>query len=65
MNDFTKDELQYLFEAIDSDIECFNEPEIAYNVRDKIQSMIDSYVEREKNEQKRLSAEEFIFGKEK
>lgn len=50
MNDFTKHELEYLFEAIDSDIECFNEPEIAYSARDKLQSMIDNYCEHEKME---------------
>lgn len=47
MNDFTKEELIYLFEAIDSDIECFNEPEIAYNARDKLQSLIKNYCEHE------------------
>jgi hypothetical protein len=48
MNEFTKEELIYLFEAIDSDIECFNEPEIAYDARDKLKSMVDNYCDNEK-----------------
>src|SRR5689334_2702919 len=47
MNDFTKEELIYLFEAIDSDIEYFNEPDIAYNARDKLKSIINNYCEHE------------------
>ena len=43
MTDFTKEELTYIIDAIDNNIECFNEPDIAYFVRDKLKSMIDNY----------------------
>ena len=43
MNDFTKEELEYLYHTIDNIVECYSEPDIGYLVRDKIQRMIDNY----------------------
>lgn len=47
MNDFTKEEIQYIFDNVDNNIECFNEPAIAYKIRHKLKSMIDNYCEHE------------------
>jgi len=66
MSDFTKDELQIILLDMNTYIEknrSLKESPSHGALRLKIQSMIDDYCEREKNEQKRLSAEEFIFGK--
>ena len=43
MNDFTKEELILAHELIDACIELAREPDCVYDLRDKIQSMIDSY----------------------
>ncbi len=43
MNDFTKEELEYLLDLILSDIAWFDGPATAYTIRDKIQSVIDNY----------------------
>lgn len=45
MNDFTKEELEYLYQSIDNIVECYSEPDIGYLVRDKIQRMLDNYCE--------------------
>lgn len=45
MNDFTKEELKYLYNTVDNNCEFFKEPDIAYSIRDKIKSMIDNYCE--------------------
>jgi hypothetical protein len=43
MNEFTKEELEYLHHTIDNIVECYSEPDIAYLVRDKIQHLIETY----------------------
>jgi hypothetical protein len=47
MNDFTKEELQFLYECMDDEISTFRLTNNHYccTMRDKIQSMIDSYCE--------------------
>ena len=47
MNDFTKDELKQICQFFNIAIEDFQEPESTYDLRDKIQSMIDNYCEHE------------------
>ena len=55
MNEFTKEELTYIIDAIDNDIVCFDEPDIAYFVRDKLKSMIENYCEHENDGKSYLS----------
>lgn len=43
MNDFTKEELEKICQFFNIAIEDFNEPDNTYELRDKIQSMIDNY----------------------
>ena len=43
MNDFTKEELIYLFDSVDNNCECFSEPDYAYEIRDKLESLIDNH----------------------
>jgi len=45
MNTFTKEELLYLLEEINYRLEDYQQPEIEYTIRDKLQSMIDNYCE--------------------
>jgi hypothetical protein len=49
MNDFTKEELQFLYECLDDEISTFRLANNSYccTMRDKIQSMIDKYHEHE------------------
>ena len=52
MNDFTKEELDFILECVTPDDSplsggWYREPDIAYRLTDKIQSMIDSYCEHE------------------
>ena len=47
MNDFTKDELEYLEEAVKFHIEEDYQQNPALSVLDKLQSMIDNYCEHE------------------
>lgn len=41
MNDFTKEELTYLYETVYDNCECYREPEIAYTLRDKLKNMME------------------------
>ena len=43
MNDFTKDELERICQFFNIAIEDFREPDSTYELRDKIQSLIDNY----------------------
>ena len=43
MNDFTKEELRWLYETIDNILEIFSEPDIGYSARDKLKLMIENY----------------------
>ena len=46
MNNFTKEELEWLYDEIDGVIEQFEyEDERSYSCRDKLKSMIDNYCE--------------------
>jgi hypothetical protein len=45
INDFTKEELQYLWERVDYNCEYHSEPDIAYDTRNKLKSLIDNYEE--------------------
>ena len=45
MNDFTKDELEWLLETVDYCIEEFQEQNPAYSVQCKLKSIIDSHCE--------------------
>jgi hypothetical protein len=45
MNNFTKRELEYLCQFLNIAIEDYQEPDETYELRDKIQSMIDDYPE--------------------
>ena len=45
MNDFTKEELEHICQFFNIAIEDFREPDSTYELRDKIQSMIDNYPE--------------------
>lgn len=52
MNDFTKEELQYILECVSPDDSALNggwyrEPDVIYRLKEKIQSMIDNYCEHE------------------
>lgn len=47
MNDFTKEELILAYDLIDACIELAREPDFVYDLRDKIQSMIDNYCDHE------------------
>jgi len=47
MNDFTKEELVYLFNELDHNCMRYQEPDIAYEIKDKIKSMIDNYCDHE------------------
>lgn len=49
MNDFTKKELNLLLGSLNSNIRMYIEPDNIYELRDKIQSMIDDYSEHECN----------------
>jgi hypothetical protein len=45
MNEFTLDELKRICQFFNIAIEDFNEPDSTYELRDKIQLMIDNYCE--------------------
>lgn len=47
MNDFTKEELNYLYELLDDAIHDFNEPDSTYELRYKIQCIMDGHSEQE------------------
>jgi hypothetical protein len=47
MNDFTKEELERTCQFFNIAIEDFQEPDSTYELRDKVQSMIDNYCEHE------------------
>lgn len=47
MNDFTKEELKYLYEAAETEVKYFNDGHIGHSVLLKLQSMIDNYCEHE------------------
>ncbi len=47
MNDFTKEELQYLFESVENNCEEYREPDIAYVLKDKLKDMVANYCEHE------------------
>ena len=47
MNDFTKEELKIICQFFNIAIEDFHEPDSTYELRDKIQAMIDNYCEHE------------------
>lgn len=49
MNEFTKEELEYLHETLDTNCSLYYEPDIAYSLRDKLKFMIDNYCEHECN----------------
>lgn len=61
MNDFTKEEIQYIFDNVDNNIECFNEPAIAYKIRHKLKSMIDNYCEHAEKETIQITAAKYVF----
>ncbi len=54
MNEFTKEELQYLHETLRWITEDFKEPDSTYELRDKIQSLIDNYCEHEHDKEEFL-----------
>lgn len=43
MNDFTKLEIVYLYDLINDCLEEYNEPDIAYAVRNKLKLMHENY----------------------
>lgn len=43
MNDFTKEELIWLYETLQWIVEYFREPDSTYAIKDKLKSMIDNY----------------------
>ena len=45
MTDFTKKELQYLFESVENNCEEYREPDIAYVIKDKLEAMVANYCE--------------------
>ena len=47
MNEFTKEELEWLLEEIGLSIQDYCQPDMAYVIRDKLKSMIDNYCEHE------------------
>lgn len=47
MNDFTKEELEHLYQMASDACGDYNEPDLTYKVRDKIQSLIENYCEHE------------------
>lgn len=49
MNDFTKEDLEYLEQAVQFHIEEDYQQNPALNVLDKIQSMIDNYCDHQSN----------------
>ncbi len=55
MNDFTKEELTYLYDSVDNNIEYYSEPDIAYSIRDKLKSMINSYCAHKNRKQCNIS----------
>ena len=52
MNDFTKEELEYLYQFLTIAIESYQEPGKTYELRDKLQSLIDNYCEHESGDPK-------------
>ena len=55
MNDFTKEELIWLEQEIRLAIDEYQQPEIAYQIHDKVQSMIDNYCAHENRKQCNIS----------
>lgn len=47
MNDFTKKELEYLYEAAETEVKYFDDSHIGHSLLLKIQTMIDNYCEHE------------------
>lgn len=47
MNDFTKEELERICQFFNIAIEDFHEPDSTYELRDKIQLMIDNHCDHE------------------
>jgi hypothetical protein len=47
MNDFTKEELIWLYEDIGYGLEEHQQPDIAYRIYEKLKSMIDNYCDHE------------------
>ncbi len=47
MNDFTKEELNILYDYLDHACDTYQEPDSSYKLKDKIQFMIDNYCEHE------------------
>lgn len=47
MNEFTKEELKHLFDELTWLTELYEEPEIMYTIKDKIEAMIKNYCEHE------------------
>ena len=45
MNEFTKEELERICQFFNIAIEDYKEPDSTYELRDKIQSLIDNYCE--------------------
>jgi hypothetical protein len=50
MNDFTKEELKLIHGSLEANIRIYMEPDCIYILRDKLQSMIDSYREEVEND---------------
>lgn len=46
MNDFTKEELRQIHEILVDVCRQWKEPDSTYELRDKIQSMIDNYIDK-------------------
>ena len=47
MNDFTKEELEYMADCIEGEIKYYGADHVGHAARDKLQSMIDNYCEHE------------------
>jgi hypothetical protein len=45
MNDFTKEEIIWLYEDIGCDLEEYQQPDIAYRIHEKLKKMVDNYCE--------------------
>lgn len=47
MNDFTKEELEHLFNELTCLTELYEEPEIMYTIKDKVETMIKNFCDHE------------------
>lgn len=49
MTEFTKEELEWLYDCVDDCVEAFQYEDIAYAVRDKLKTMLDNFPEPKKS----------------